>query len=134
MPPRGRSHFTDRSGLVVVDHCLYFTLQSAEQPHPYLTPKQLVQLKYVIARLAPQSLTPHHVWRPFIADGVLVMPLWICLVITAVPTGYLWWRDRRRIPPGHCRKCGYNLTGNVSGVCPECGEKVDGQAGPPGAR
>ena len=23
-----------------------------------------------------------------------------------------------------CRSCGYNLTGIVSGVCPECGEKV----------
>lgn len=23
-----------------------------------------------------------------------------------------------------CRKCGYNLTGNVSGVCPECGERI----------
>ncbi len=27
-------------------------------------------------------------------------------------------------PPGHCQRCGYNLTGNVSGVCPECGEKI----------
>ena len=24
----------------------------------------------------------------------------------------------------HCRKCGYDLTGNVSGVCPECGEAI----------
>ena len=23
-----------------------------------------------------------------------------------------------------CHKCNYNLTGNVSGVCPECGEQV----------
>lgn len=23
-----------------------------------------------------------------------------------------------------CRRCGYNLTGNVSGVCPECGVKI----------
>ena len=31
-------------------------------------------------------------------------------------------RERRPFyPPGHCQKCGYNLTGNVSGVCPECG-------------
>ena len=22
------------------------------------------------------------------------------------------------------RKCGYNLTGNISGICPECGEKI----------
>jgi len=35
---------------------------------------------------------------------------------------------RRRLPilypTGHCHRCGYDLTGNVSGVCPECGEKV----------
>jgi hypothetical protein len=32
-----------------------------------------------------------------------------------------------------CRQCGYDLTGNVSGVCPECGAaievKVEGKAG-----
>lgn len=32
------------------------------------------------------------------------------------------WRRRRR---GVCAKCGYDLTGNVSGVCPECGRKVE---------
>ncbi len=32
--------------------------------------------------------------------------------------------ERHRIPPGHCRKCGYNLTGNVSGRCPECGATI----------
>ena len=28
------------------------------------------------------------------------------------------------VPPPLCRKCGYNLTGNVSGVCPECGTPI----------
>lgn len=32
-------------------------------------------------------------------------------------------RRRRRIPPGRCA-CGYDLTGNVSGRCPECGRAV----------
>jgi tetratricopeptide (TPR) repeat protein len=27
-------------------------------------------------------------------------------------------------PPGHCIQCGYSLTGNVSGRCPECGTPV----------
>ena len=27
-------------------------------------------------------------------------------------------------PPGHCTICGYNLTGNVSGICSECGTPV----------
>ncbi|MHC4698177.1 MAG: hypothetical protein ACYTFA_15695 [Planctomycetota bacterium] len=31
----------------------------------------------------------------------------------------------RKPPSGYCQKCGYNLTGNVSGVCPECGTKVE---------
>jgi len=26
--------------------------------------------------------------------------------------------------PGICRECGYDLTGNVSGVCPECGTRI----------
>ena len=31
---------------------------------------------------------------------------------------------QRRTPPGFCVQCGYNLTGNVSGVCPECGSPI----------
>lgn len=26
--------------------------------------------------------------------------------------------------PGHCKTCGYNLTGNVSGRCSECGTAI----------
>lgn len=31
---------------------------------------------------------------------------------------------RRRARPGMCTSCGYNLTGNASGVCPECGTAI----------
>jgi hypothetical protein len=53
----------------------------------------------------------------------VTIPLWIPLVLVAMPTGLLWRRNRRP-PPGHCPHCGYNLTGNVSGVCPECGRRI----------
>lgn len=43
----------------------------------------------------------------------------VLAMIRLVPP--LVWR-RVRARRGHCRKCGYNLTGNVSGRCPECGE------------
>ena len=66
-------------------------------------------------------------WLPVIRPGLIVLPLWIPFLLVAVPTACLWYRDRR-IPPGHCRNCGYNLTGNVSGVCPECGEKADARS------
>lgn len=52
------------------------------------------------------------------------LPIWIPLSLLTVPTLFLFIRDRRRIPPGHCTNCGYDLTGNVSGVCPECGNRI----------
>ncbi len=30
----------------------------------------------------------------------------------------------RHYPPGHCRRCGYNLHSNKSGRCPECGKSI----------
>lgn len=54
---------------------------------------------------------------------VLWLPLWLPLLAAAIPTAILFNRDRHRIPPGHCMKCGYDLTGNTSGVCSECGTK-----------
>jgi len=56
-------------------------------------------------------------------------PIWF---LTAVVAGS-WvglrfmsrWRKRRgRRKCGLCVSCGYDLTGNESGVCPECGESV----------
>ncbi len=38
------------------------------------------------------------------------------------------WRRRRR---GMCVACGYDLTGNVSGTCPECGRGTEPAAGTP---
>ena len=64
-------------------------------------------------------------WLPTVSRGLgngtsVGLPIWIPFLLIALPTAYLFWRDRRP-PRGHCRECGYNLTGNVSGVCPECG-------------
>ncbi len=53
---------------------------------------------------------------------IAVLPLWLLLLVIATPTAFLWWRDRRPLP-GHC-PCGYDMTGNVSGTCPECGVEV----------
>ena len=35
-----------------------------------------------------------------------------------------------RIPVGQCQNCGYDLTGNVSRVCPKCGRKIENRPGP----
>jgi hypothetical protein len=52
-----------------------------------------------------------------------LVPFWTLLAAAGVPTALLWWLDRRN-PPGHCQKCGYELAGNVSGICPECSTAV----------
>lgn len=61
----------------------------------------------------------HWSWLTVDAYGIgFTLPLWIPFAVFAVPTGLLWgidWLFARRIPVGHCRRCGYNLTGNVSG-------------------
>ena len=60
----------------------------------------------------------------------------LCLVLLAVLllAVLLWWLDRKKYPPGHCPRCGYNLTGNESGVCPECGRAVEASRAGEGTR
>lgn len=53
----------------------------------------------------------------------VMIPFWLIALMLAIPTVILWRLDRR-VPPGRCRMCRYDLTGNVSGVCPECGTDV----------
>ena len=63
---------------------------------------------------------------------VCVFPVWFVVLLTALPLILpirrilrIKWRDRHAF----CAHCGYNLTGDISGVCPECGTPV-----PPTAR
>ncbi len=66
--------------------------------------------------------------KNFIRVEVLRLPLWAPFILfAAYPTiafirGPL--RRYRRRRKGLCIPCGYDLTGNVSGVCPECGTEV----------
>jgi hypothetical protein len=55
------------------------------------------------------------------------VPFWKpTLLFGAAPALWLWsaWRRRSPYKIGFCRRCGYNLTGNLSGVCPECGTPI----------
>ena len=55
---------------------------------------------------------------------IVFMPFWLFAVITsALPLRWLALRRRQRAQnrDGYCASCGYNLTGNVTGICPECG-------------
>lgn len=67
-------------------------------------------------------------WRSSGPDRLWIeFPLWCCaLLFASIPAAYLGlnlWLDLERIP-GHCPHCHYDLTGNRSGRCPECGNAL----------
>ena len=72
--------------------------------------------------------------RKWVAPSYLISPtwtsrryaMWMVFLAALIPTA-LAWRKLRRPLPGHCRKCGYNLTGNVTGKCSECGAVVEAE-------
>jgi hypothetical protein len=51
------------------------------------------------------------------------IPLWMLLVPCVIAT-IVSWRSRPDPHSHRCQFCDYDLTGNVSGVCPECGTKL----------
>ncbi len=55
--------------------------------------------------------------------GLTLIPLWMPLFVFAIPTLVVWLQDRG-YPPGFCQCCGYDLTGNESGRCSECGKSI----------
>jgi hypothetical protein len=59
---------------------------------------------------------------------ILVMPHWFWAILTAITPIVWWikWRRRRKIAlQGRCPKCAYDLQGNETGHCPECGTEFD---------
>ncbi len=69
--------------------------------------------------------TTLHMWT-----NLIVFPLWApTLLFAALPlcvfVGGAIRRCRAR-DGERCMSCDYNLTGNVSGICPECGTAVRG--------
>jgi hypothetical protein len=50
------------------------------------------------------------------------VPLWMpCILILGALLRL--WQVHHSFPPPACRRCGYDLRGNTSGVCPECGTR-----------
>lgn len=60
-------------------------------------------------------------------SGTVTLPCWApVLLFASCPVAAFFWtiprrRRARRLKMGLCGDCGYDLTGNVSGLCPECG-------------
>lgn len=61
---------------------------------------------------------------PAVAVAGGILPLWLPLAVIVVFVAVLSWRQRSRGLRGGCIVCSYDLTGNVSGICPECGTPI----------
>ena len=52
----------------------------------------------------------------------IFIPFWLPFLLIATPVVWCIWRNRMNDPHAPtCENCGYILTGNTSGICPECG-------------
>ncbi|MCH7813576.1 MAG: hypothetical protein IID40_06100 [Planctomycetes bacterium] len=90
-----------------------------------------------IILLTSSELRDQGVYRPFDWSRSRYVNFWVstlrfpllCPIVLALSYPILAFirgplRRSRRRRKGLCVPCGYNLTGNTSGVCPECGRKV----------
>lgn len=69
---------------------------------------------------APSRLYSPSVWYVF---GVLLALASLLAMSASVAFWAIrYWRRTVSPAPGRCIRCGYDLTGNTSGRCPECGE------------
>lgn len=65
-----------------------------------------------VFRTIPEGVTQHDFYYWKWALMFMVTPaLWLVV----------WTARRRLLRPGYCPICSYNLTGDTSGICPECG-------------
>jgi hypothetical protein len=66
--------------------------------------------------------------RPATRDFPLVVPHWFWVAVLLTLTSWLaYGRNSKRYRRRHnlCLACGYDLTGNVSGRCSECGMAIE---------
>ncbi len=59
----------------------------------------------------------------------VIIPTWMLFVVLGSYPLYAWLRHTRirqvRQRTGLCAKCGYDLTGNATGKCSECGTAIE---------
>ena len=136
---------SDRDWLCVDFHrgrvTAYYLTYNFDGQHAYLQhslrPGAMIQHSMLRGNLNPKNLSRLRGRFQFVgnAPGRLsqvryaAFPLWVpLLVLAAYPCASLTFsslRRRYRHRRGRCSNCRYDLTGNISGVCPECGTEIE---------
>ena len=85
-----------------------------------------VAVLQIIASCAPAPFAVPDEFGIAIVGIVVGLPVLVASVGSWLVYGWVRWE---RVPDPEnrsCRNCGYDLTGNVSGRCPECGTVIPG--------
>jgi len=107
----------DDLAMLFVDHRTKSTIRNLDRKVPVL-PVWVISRVYSPCR-APMRRHMLIITCPVWFAVLSLLGSWAALVFTSS------WRLRlRRRKRGLCTACGYNLTGNISGICPECGVAV----------
>ncbi len=97
---------------------------------------RVLYARVVVESMTPKGWTYNEFWAnyegeeepvrywDFIGNWFVYFVAALLLMELPCRIGSAAWRRFTRPPSGHCQTCGYNLTGNVSGICPECGSKA----------
>ncbi|HUO07335.1 MAG TPA: hypothetical protein VM008_03345 [Phycisphaerae bacterium] len=73
---------------------------------------------------------------PWVATSLAVgIATLFTLAVARYTIAVIYWLPRRlrwqRAMKGLCPSCGYNLTGNTTGICSECGQIIHSATGQP---
>jgi len=79
-----------------------------------------IDWQYALARDESLAMVTLGVVSPMWLPTALIPVMWIAVLLLSSRHR----RRRLRRKRGKCIRCGYDLTGNESGVCPECGTEV----------
>ncbi len=120
-----------KGGFIWEDHDTHSNAMSLAGLHNLWRPMGLDgEFKFIWRRKITRDDSSHsgrYSVRSFVRTWI-IMPLWIPFlafgIFPAIAFARGPFRRWRQPGDGYCIRCGYDLTGNVSGVCPECGSPV----------
>jgi len=98
-----------------------------------ITPRQLQRNQrrsFVALLLLTCGVVAVNTWGGMSEIAILLVGAMLALLATSGYVAFLRKPSERDVvvnyamDRGHCGQCGYDLTGNVSGACPECGWQI----------
>jgi peptidoglycan/LPS O-acetylase OafA/YrhL len=104
-------------------------LRRRERPFGYLFCAVPLAIDVVAAATVTADRWPM-IWRHRVEMLAIVLLLARGVVLSGLLVLHVrWWQRGGQKSAFVCPRCAYNLTGNISGVCPECGLQVSMNGG-----